>query len=357
MSKIRVGIIGCGNIARTKHIPNLSKIEDVEIVAFQDLFLEGAKAARDDSKFKDAKIYSDYKELLKEDLDVVHICTPNNTHAQISIEAMQSGKHVMVEKPMATSVTDAEKMVKVMKETGKILSVSMQNRFRKDSLILKSMCEKNELGDIYLAKAHATRRRCTPVWGKFLDKNYQGGGPLIDIGVHALDLTLWLIDNFKPLYVSGTTYNMLGKQEGLFNTQGPWNPKKFTVEDSGFGFIVMENGATVILESSWALNALDVKEAKTTLCGSKAGADMNDGLRINGDRDGYLYNLNPKYKTEDLEYYNEEKDNECFQEAKSWINALKNNTKPVVEAEEALMVTKIIAALYQSAETHKPVFF
>jgi predicted dehydrogenase len=355
--KIKVGIIGCGNIALTKHIPSLSRLENVEIVAFQDLNIESAKKARAGSRFKNAFVFTDYEILLEEDLDVVHICTPNNTHAEIAIHAMKKGKHVMCEKPMATRVKDAEEMVKVSKETGMKLSISMQNRFRRDSLVLKEMCENGVLGDIYFSKAHATRRRAVPVWGKFLDKDYQGGGPLIDIGVHALDLTLWLMDNFKPKSIMGTTYRELGSQEGLFNSLGSWDPDKFTVEDSGFGFIVMENGATVVLESSWALNALDVKEAKCTLCGSKAGADMNNGLTLNGDRDGYLFETKARIDKKDLEYYDDEKDTDIYTEAESWIKAIVEDKEPVVSASEGLVVLKIVEGLYQSAETGMPVIF
>ena len=146
---------------------------------------------------------------------------------------------------------------------------------------MKKVAQAGELGDMYLAKPHAVRRRAVPTWGVFLNEEEQGGGPLIDIGTHALDLTLWIMDNYKPKYAVGTTYKKLNDQTDTANVFGEWDPKEFTVEDSAFGFVVMENGATIILETSWALNTLDVGEVKTTICGTAAGIDNLDGVRIN----------------------------------------------------------------------------
>ncbi len=357
MEEIKVGIIGCGNIAIEKHIPSLSKLSNVEIVAFQDVDIKRAKEVRDNSKFKKAKVYTDYNDLLDDEMDVVHVCTPNKFHAEISIQAMKKGKHVMCEKPLATSIEDIEKLIEVSNITGKKLSVSMQNRFRKECLTLKKICENDELGEIYYGIAHATRRRAIPTWGKFLDKEIQGGGPLIDIGVHAIDLTLWLMNNFKPKYVVGKTYQKLGKEKNLFNSLGKWDTDKFNVEDSAFGFLVMENGATVIIESSWALNTLMAKEAKSTLCGTKGGADMNDGLRINGDKSGYLFETIPHIAKDKLEYYDDFCDNEKYVECKMWIDCILKDKDPIVSAKEALIVMKIINGIYKSCETGEPVYF
>ena len=267
---IKIGIIGCGGIANNKHMPALAKVETVEMVAFCDIIEERASKAREEFGTDAANVYTDYKELLKnEEIDVIHVCTPNISHAEISIAAMESGKHVMCEKPMAKTSEEAEAMIAAMNRTGKKLTIGYQNRFRKDSSYLHKICQKGELGDIYNAKAHAIRRRAVPTWGVFLDEEAQGGGPLIDIGTHALDLTLWMMNNYKPKYVVGNTYHKLAETENAANAFGPWNPAEFTVEDSAFGFIVMENGATIYLESSWALNSLDVGEAQTTLHGTQ----------------------------------------------------------------------------------------
>src|SRR5659263_163293 len=279
MSKVKIGIIGCGGIANGKHMPSLKKVPDAEMVAFCDLILEKAEKAAKQFGTKDAKIYTDYKELLKdESIDVIHVCTPNRSHSFITVDALEAGKHVMCEKPMAINYAEALKMIDAVKKTGKLLTIGYQNRYRPDSQFMKKECVAGTFGEIYFAKAKAIRRRAVPTWGVFINEYEQGGGPLIDIGTHALDLSLWMMDNYKPKYAVGTTYHKLNKDTETGNAWGDWNTEKFTVEDSAFGFIVMENGATISLESSWALNTLDVGEAKTQVCGTKGGADMLDGL-------------------------------------------------------------------------------
>lgn len=284
MAKLRIGIIGCGGIANGKHMPSLAKINEAEMVAFCDIIPERAEKAKQQYGSPDAKVYANYQELVADaSIDVVHVCTPNDSHAEITIAALEAGKHVMCEKPMAKTAADARRMLETAQRTGKKLTIGYNNRFRKDSLYLKQVCDSGELGEIYFAKAHAIRRRAVPTWGVFLDEEKQGGGPLIDIGTHALDLTLWMMNNYKPKAVLGSTFHKLSQRENAANAWGPWDPEKFTVEDSAFGMITMENGATIILESSWALNTLDIDEAKCTLCGTEGGADMKNGLRINGE--------------------------------------------------------------------------
>lgn len=355
---LKVGIIGCGGIARGKHLPSLSKIEEVDLVAFCDIDVERAVKAKEQYGEKDAQVFEDYEEMLEENtFDVVHVLTPNESHAEISIAAMKAGSHVMCEKPMAKTAAEAKKMIDASKQTGKKLTIGYQNRFRKDSTYLHEVCEEGELGHIYQAKAHAIRRRAVPTWGVFLDEEAQGGGPLIDIGTHALDLTLWMMNNYKPKYVVGNTYHELSQTKNAANAFGSWDPDKFTVEDSAFGFIVMEDGATIFLEASWALNSLDVKEAKTTLSGTKGGADMNDGLTINGEDHGMLYEKNIELEPGGVDFYEGGDDDPALIESQLWIDAVINDTEPVVKPEEALVVTEILEAIYKSAQTGKPVYF
>lgn len=175
----------------------------------------------------------------------------------------------MCEKPMAKTYADAKAMLDAHKKTGKKLTIGYQNRFRNDSQIMKRACVEGELGDIYYAKAHAVRRRAVPTWGVFLNEEEQGGGPLIDIGTHALDLTLWMMDNYKPASVKGSVFKKLGDQKETGNAWGDWDPKEYTVEDSAFGFITMENGATIILESSWAAEYFGCKRGKMYIVWNK----------------------------------------------------------------------------------------
>jgi predicted dehydrogenase len=355
---VKVAIIGCGGIAKGKHLPSLSKLEQVELVAFCDIVIERAQEAAEKYGTAGAKVYESYTELLKDSsIDVIHVCTPNESHADISIAALEADKHVMCEKPMAKTAADARRMVEVAKRTGKKLTVGYNNRFRPDSQYLKKVTESGELGEIYFAKAHAIRRRAVPTWGVFLDEEKQGGGPLIDIGTHALDLTLWMMNNYEPKAVLGTTFHKLSQKENAANAWGSWDPKKFKVEDSAFGMITMKNGATIVLESSWALNTLDVKEAKCTLCGTEGGADMDDGLRLNGENHSRMFTNQIQLDAKGVDFYDGKKESMQDTELRMWIDAVLNDKEPIVSPEQACVVSEILEAIYESAKTGKAVYF
>ncbi|UQZ85423.1 putative oxidoreductase YcjS [Paenibacillus konkukensis] len=356
--QVNIGIIGLGGIGTSKHLPSLAKVPQARVIAFCDLEEDKAALAAKQFGADGAKVYSDYRKLLEESaIDVVHVCTPNSSHAEITVAALEAGKHVMCEKPMAITSADAKRMLEAAKRTGKKLTIGYQNRYRQDSLYLKQLCEMGELGDIYYGKALAIRRRAVPTWGVFLEKDLQGGGPLIDIGTHALDLTLWMMDNYKPVSVTGSVFHKLGGTRNAANLWGSWDPDKFTVEDAAVGFIKMENGATITLEASWALNTLDVREAKTVLCGTKAGADMDDSLRLNGERLGRLYDHKIRFDSAPVVFYGAQKDETpADMEARLWIECILNDTEPFVKPEQALVVSEILEAIYESAATGQTIY-
>ena len=160
MDKVRIGIIGCGGIANGKHMPGLKSTPGIEMVAFCDIIIERAEKAKKEYGTPDAKVYENYKELLEDaSIDVVHVCTPNRSHSFITVDALEAGKHVMCEKPMAINSVEAKKMLDAARRTGKKLTIGYQNRQRPDSLWLKEECEKGTFGEIYYAKATAIRRR------------------------------------------------------------------------------------------------------------------------------------------------------------------------------------------------------
>lgn len=354
---IKVGVIGCGGIANGKHLPSLAKIQEVSMVAFCDIDKIKAESAATRYGDENATVYEDYIELLKDDaIEVIHVCTPNNTHQEITVAALNASKHVMCEKPMAKTSEEAQLMIDAAVHNNKKLIIGYQNRFRADSQYLRKVTQRGDLGDIYFSKAHAIRRRAVPTWGVFLDEEKQGGGPLIDIGTHALDLTLWMMDNYEPESVMGSTFHKLGKQADAANAWGSWDPNKFTVEDSAFGFIKMKNGATIILESSWALNSLDVDEAKCSLSGTDGGADMKNGLRIHGEDLKTLYTSEIELENAGVDFYEGEKIDEAEEEARAWINSITQDLEPVVKPKEAFVVTQILEAIYESAETGKAVY-
>jgi predicted dehydrogenase len=355
--KLNIGIIGCGGIATSKHLPALAKLSDrVELSAFCDIKEERAAEAAKRYGAPGAKVYTDYAKLLADGgLDAVHVLTPNNAHAPIAIAAFQAGKHVLCEKPMAASSKDALAMVEAAEKSGKKFTVGYQNRHRPEIKSLKSACVAGELGEVYFAKAHAIRRKAVPTWGVFLDKAAQGGGPLIDIGTHALDLTLWTMDNWKPARVTGSVYSKLSDQtEG--NLWGPWDPKAYDVEDSAFGFIQMENGATVYLEASWILNMILPREAATTLCGTKGGAEiLADGsLVLNRSAHGALLEERISAGT-GVAYFGGKEQSPADEEERLWIDCIEHDGEPFVKPREALVVTRVLEAIYESAKLKKAI--
>lgn len=365
MAELRVGVIGCGSIANRKHLPALKTEKRVEIVAFCDIVVERAQQAANEYGIAGAGIYEDYRKLLEDtSIDVVHVCTPNVSHCEISVAAMEAGKHVLCEKPMAITGADAKKMVDTAKRTGKKLTIGYQNRFRPDATFLRNVIDEGHIGEIYYGKAHAIRRRAVPTWGVFTDKQKQGGGPLIDIGTHALDLTLWYMGNYEVESVMGVSYEKLGNdplavQGNLF---GPWNPKTYEVEDSAMGFIRMKNGASISLESSWALNTLDVREAMCTLMGRRGGAEM-----LHDPYGGYTCRLNMTMGKQLVQvlpdiavpvaYQMGTTETDGERELHSWVDALLNNTDPVVMPEQAMVVSQVLEAIYTSSKTGKAVEF
>ena len=269
---VRVGIIGCGGIANGKHMPSLKEVEGVEMVAFCDLIIEKAEKAAKQYGTPDAKVYTDYKELLKdESIEVVHVLTPNRSHADLTIDALYAGKHVMCEKPMAKNAADAKRMLDAAKATGKKLTIGYQHRQKAASQYAKQYIDTGALGEIYYANCYAIRRRGTPNWGVFLNEYEQGGGPVVDIATHSLDLTLYLMNNYEPALVVGKTHKALEHpEEG--NIWGDNGVSTTPLEEAASAMIVMKNGATIMLETSWALNTdSPIPEGSCRLCGSRAG--------------------------------------------------------------------------------------
>lgn len=359
MKKFKYGIIGCGGICTTKHLSSITQLKDkIEVVAFCDIDEAKAQRAKVLFDFPNAQITTNYKDLLAiAEIEVVLVLTPNRSHSFISVDALEAGKHVLCEKPMAINAVEAKKMLDAAERTGKVLSVAYQNRFRPECLALKDICEAGDLGDIYYAKAHALRRKAVPTWGVFLNEEEQGGGPLIDIGTHALDLTLWTMDNFEPQMVVGSVYNKLTNCPGG-NIFGAWNPDEFTVEDSAFGFIKMKNGATIQLESSWALNVREYAEAATTLCGTVGGADMKGGLFINSDNHNKLTVTEIDTDGGGVPFFEGASNDAEVIEALSFLHAVENGKEHLVtKPEQAFAVTQILEAIYESAKTGEPVYF
>lgn len=365
--KLQIALVGCGGIARQKHLPYLSRLTNkCDLVAFCDIIEERATAAAKEFGADGAKTYTDYKELLKDGaIDVVHVLTPNVAHMPITVDAFEAGKHVMCEKPMAHNTEDANKMMDAWRKSGKQFTIGYQNRFRPEIQMLRKAVDEGELGNIYFGKAHAIRRRAVPTWGVFPNKALQGGGPLIDIGTHALDITLWMMGNYSPESVTGSVFYELGHlpQAVEGNLFGPWDPKTYEVEDSAFGMIKLAGGASIFLEASWALNVAESREASTTLCGTLAGAEVYSGMKegsdeivINRGHHGLLTEERIS-ATGAIAYFEGGAEEPGMMEARQWLDAILNNTSPLVKPEQAFVVTQILDGIYRAASSGKEVRF
>lgn len=272
--KMKFGIIGAGNIG-TVHTKTLAKLQDkVETVAITDVYLPLAEERAAEHKI--GKVYRTSDELLADqDIQAVVIGVPNKYHAPLAIQALEAGKHVIIEKPMAVSLEAARDIVRAQRKAQKTVMVPHQMRFEAGARMLKQ--HTGELGHIYNAKAGWFRRKGIPGWGTwFTRKDDSGGGPLIDIGVHLLDLSLYLMGNPKPVSVSGSTYAEFGPHKrGIGNWGTPNWDGIFDVEDLATALIKMEDGSTLTLEVSWAVNnAIENNGPFVHLMGSKGGASL-----------------------------------------------------------------------------------
>ncbi len=366
MEKIRVAIIGCGGIANNNHMPCLKQVAECEMVAFCDIIKEKAQKAAEEFGVANAKVTTDYMEIANDpDIDVVHVCTPNRSHSFITVACLKGGKHVMCENPMAKTAAEAKEMLDAAKETGKKLTVAYHERHTFAHKLMREKSLNGDFGEIYYAKAHALRQRGVATWGVFINEYEQGGGPLIDIGSQALDLTLWTMNNYEPSMVVGNSFRKLADTAYITNGWGEYDPKDYTAEDAAFSFIKMKNGATIVLESSWLLNVVDQGEACTTLCGTVGGATTLNDFRIMEDapdENGKVRVITRKYEKEDAVKYYEENNYDVDRmmdssEARQWIKAIIEDKDPCVLPEQAYVVSQIIDAIYESARTNAPVFF
>lgn len=345
MKTFNVGIIGTGGIANGAHIPALEKQPDVKIVALCDINEEALKNTAEKCGIDKDHQFADYNKLLEmNDLDAVHICTPNDTHMDPTIQALKAGKHVICEKPIGRNPEEGQKMVDAAAKSGKKFMVAQCWRWNPDVQALKRFIDAGELGDVFMARVWAMRRRGIPGWGVFINKEKQGGGPLIDIGVHILDFTMYLLGNPKPIAASGKTYTNIGKEPGHVGNLGEWDWKNYTVEDYAAGFVRLDNGASLVIESSFAAN---IKEDKftTTFLGTKGGAQTGP-LEIYGEQHGVLTNMTPTGMKQANIYEGE---------VRAFYDAIRDDTEVPVTGEQALNVIKIIDGIYRSSDAGKEV--
>jgi predicted dehydrogenase len=345
--KVRIGVIGTGGIANGAHLPGYSQIPDeCEIFAICDIAPEALKSTAE--KYPNVPhVLSDYKALLAmPEIDGVSVCTPNFAHHQITIDALKAGKNVLCEKPIAMNAVQGAEMVAEARRAGKILQIGYNSRFLPSNQALKRYIDAGEVGDIYYARAQALRVRGIPGWGVFIDKEKQGGGPLIDIGVHMLDLTLWFMGHPKPVAASGVTYQKFGTRSDVVGFMGQWDHTKFTVEDFAAALIRFDNGATIMLESSFVAN-LKQETQNVTLLGTEGGAEAYP-LSLTQEKHRTVVSYEPKIPGGNNL-------NTHYAEMKAFVECVRDGKEPLVTGEHGLMVAQIMDAIYQSSEEGKEV--
>ncbi len=345
MKPLRVGLVGTGGIMKGAHMGGWAPLRDqgrVELVAACDVRRDAAGALAETHDIPN--VFEDYREMLRTvELDVVDVCTPNRFHAPIAQAAFKAGCHVYCEKPLAPTPADVRKLIRARDAAGRKLMTGQHQRFDGRHAALKKYVDAGVLGEIYYARASMLRRRGAPAWGGFLRKELSGGGCLIDIGVHILDLTLWLMGFPRPVAVTGVAPTKLANRPEVVNQPewGSWkrDGKEFDVEDFAVGFVRFEDGAVLVLEASFLLNMPESGVHKALICGTKGGVDVREG-RIMTQEHGVIrvsqvegYATKPKAHTAAIH---------------AFVEALENDTPVPVPPEETVYVMAILDGIYRS---------
>ena len=347
MSKLKVAVIGVGNISEC-HIGAYQKNPNVELYAFCDTNKE--RLEQKGAYYGVTRLYTSEKEMLEAlpELDAVSVCTWNNQHAPCTILALEAGKNVLCEKPMADSTAAAEQMLEAAKRSGKLLQIGFVCRYGRDCKLIEELRDKDFFGDFYYAKATYLRRNGSP-GGWFGDKSRSAGGPLIDLGVHVTDLTRYLLGNPMPVSVYGATFHKLGDRRELKDKKGytassATGDEVFDVEDLATAMIRYDNGSVVSIEASFSLN-IKKDEGKIQLFGTKAGALLDPELEMYSTVNGYMADVNlcaPTALSFDGLFENE---------INHYVDCVLNGTPCKSPAEDGVTLMKILDAIYESART------
>ncbi|MFT4416477.1 Gfo/Idh/MocA family protein [Fredinandcohnia humi] len=352
MKKLKIGVIGTGSISEL-HFGSYAKNENADIVAVCDLNVE--RAQKKAQVYGAQYVYSDYRELLANpEIDAVSICTWNNSHAEISIAALKAGKNVLVEKPLCRTVEEALEVEKTVKETGKLLQVGFVRRYASNTAILQQFIQNNELGEIYYAKASCIRRLGNP-GGWFSDKERSGGGPLIDLGVHMIDICWYLMGRPKVKSVSGNTYNKLGNRSNVKNLSyykaSDFDASKNTVEDLANALIRFENGASLFVDVSFTLHTKK-DEIFVKLFGEKGGAEIEPELQIVSEKYDTIINLTPQIDSLSFDFVN------AFQsEINYFVDCCLTGNETISPVEDGVEMMKILCGIYESSERGTEIHF
>ena len=347
--KLKVGLIGLGGIANV-HGRGWATAENAELVAGSDV--NTAVFPRWQSEYGLQKTTVDPDEIFNDpEIDIIDICTPNNYHAHLAIQAMEAGKHVICEKPLASTPAEIKRMIEVRDRTGMTLMTAQHFRFSGVSKAMKAEIDTGVLGDVYHVRSWMLRRAAVPVRPGFILKEHSGGGPTVDIGVHILDLTLWFMGNPKAVSVTGVARTELAHEPGAFSIWGTDAiPPEFDVEDFAAAFVRFDNGATLMLEVSWMLHhPVDgYEDMRMWLYGTKGGAywPKCEIYQTNHETKQH-YNRQLVLKPEQNEAH--------IQEIVEFAQTVAEDGESLVPAEQSLQVSLILDAIYKSQATGREV--
>lgn len=346
--RLRVGVIGTGAIAVQRHLPYWQELETegrVELVGVCDPVRDRAIAAQE--KFGAKKAFARYRQMIENDrYDIIDICTHNRWHCPITVDALNAGAHVLVEKPMAMSVKEAAAMLSAARKARRKLMVAQHMRFEPPHEKLKEVAERGTLGRIYTAGAVWLRRRGIPGWGRFHIRRESLGGPLIDIGVHMMDLCVWLMGFPKPKSVLGKVYRMFGDRPDLVNAGWgePYPPREFDVEDYAIALVRFEGDITMRVEVSWAAN-IPEEYNEVRVLGDRAGLSTNP-LGVFGYQKKALTSSRFDWLPREGGHRGE---------VRHFTECVERDLPVRVKPEESLVIQKIIDAIYESSKRNKEV--
>jgi len=341
MSTLKVGLVGVGGISRT-HMPGWAASEEAEVVAGSDISPEALEEWG--ALHNINKLTTNADELFSDpDIDIIDLCVPNMYHAPLAIAALEAGKHVICEKPLAPTPQDIQRMIAARDRSGKQLMTAQHFRFAGVSQAMKAEIDTGTLGDVYHARGWMLRRNGLIPTATFIEKKHSGGGPCIDIGVHILDLTLWMMGNPRPVTVSGVADARLAHLPGAFATwrEGPI-PSSFDVEDYAVAFVRFENGATLVLEVSWLLHHdISGEDMQAWIYGDKGGCHWPSAQFLDTNYTTRQFNNRTLQLTQDKM---EPHALECVEFAK----AIAAGAPSPVPAEQSLQVLAILDGIYRS---------
>ncbi len=349
MAKLKFGVIGNGGISG-EHLRGYSKNPDAEIWALCDINKERCDRRGEEFGVPSERRFQSAEKMLAAcpELDAVSVCTWNNAHAECAIAALNAGKHVLCEKPMAMNAEQAQRMKEAADKNGKLLMIGFVRRFGNDCAIMKDFIDNGYFGDIYYAKATYLRRNGAP-GGWFGNKQLSGGGPLIDLGVHIIDLCRYLMGNPKPVSVYGATFSKLGDRPNVKKSSGYASmstdiEKVFNVEDLATAMIRFDNGAVLQIEASFSLN-IKKDEGVLQFFGTKAGARLDPELEIYSEMNDYMTNVRLNNSTA-LSF-----DGLFANEINHFVDCVKTGAPCRNPAEDGVALMKILDGIYESART------